>query len=176
MLNIVRYATGTNIVGGFTKLLSYAAKTFNPDSFTATADHCEAHAELYEKSGFIVEKVLPPDYMYVVRNERKPRSEYPLERFHSDPKLLWEEGLTEMELADLNGLDRIWDADKLTTDYKRYLGIKENILDKKDHNRLEEEWHPTKNLPLTFSLSLRSNSKYWWLGKCGHEWEAKFAN
>jgi hypothetical protein len=115
-LNIVRYATSANVVGGFTKLLSYATETFKPESVTAIADHCMFDDGLYENNGFIADKVLPPDYMYVVRNERKPRSEYPLERFRDDPKLLWEEGLTEMELADLNGLDRIWDAGK--TSYK----------------------------------------------------------
>ena len=111
-LNIVRYATSANVIGGFTKLLAYATETFNPESVTAVADHCMSDGEMYENNGFIAEKVLPPDYMYVVRNERKPRLEYPLERFHSDSKLLWEEGLTEMELADLNDLDRIWDAGK----------------------------------------------------------------
>jgi hypothetical protein len=111
-LSIVRYSTNADIVGGFTKLLDHIKRTYQPNSFTTTADHCEADEELYENNGFIVEKVLPPDYMYVVKNERKDKSEYPLERFHSDPKLLWEQGLTEMELADLNGLDRIWDAGK----------------------------------------------------------------
>lgn len=120
VLNIVRYATSANVVGGFTKLLDHATKTFNHDSFTATSDHCEANEEIYENNGFIVEAVLPPDYMYVVKNERKLRSEYPLERFRDDPKLLWEEGLTERELADLNGLDRIWDAGK--TRYRLIVG------------------------------------------------------
>lgn len=38
---------------------------------------------------------------------------------------------------------------------------------------LAEEWHPTKNgslLPNMFSPS--SHDKVWWLGKCGHEWQA----
>lgn len=120
ILNIIRYATSANVVDGFTKLLSHATKSFKPDSFTVIADNCEANAELYENNGFIVEEVLPPDYLYVVRNERKDRANYPLERFRGDPKLLWEEGLTEMELADLNGLDRIWDAGK--TRYRLIVG------------------------------------------------------
>ena len=71
----------------------------------AVGDNCALDGEFYEANGFTVEKILPSDYMYVVRKERKPRSEYSLERSRDDPKLLWEEGLTEMELADLNGLD-----------------------------------------------------------------------
>ena len=38
---------------------------------------------------------------------------------------------------------------------------------------LASEWHPTKNgesLPSTVSAG--TNKKAWWIGKCGHEWEA----
>ena len=42
---------------------------------------------------------------------------------------------------------------------------------------LAKEWHPTKNLPLTAkNVSPNSNKKVWWLGVCGHEWEAKVDN
>lgn len=35
-----------------------------------------------------------------------------------------------------------------------------------------QEWHPTKNLPLTPDQISRGNpKKVWWLGECGHEWE-----
>jgi len=38
---------------------------------------------------------------------------------------------------------------------------------------LAAEWHPTKNNQLRPSDVLDgSNRKVWWLGKCGHEWEA----
>ena len=38
---------------------------------------------------------------------------------------------------------------------------------------LAAEWHPTKNGELTpDAVSVHSNKKVWWLGKCGHEWEA----
>jgi len=38
---------------------------------------------------------------------------------------------------------------------------------------LSKEWHPTKNGKLTPSnMPACSNEKVWWLGKCGHEWEA----
>lgn len=39
------------------------------------------------------------------------------------------------------------------------------------------EWHPLKNDPLLPSNVLpNSHKKVWWLGKCGHEWEASIAN
>ena len=38
---------------------------------------------------------------------------------------------------------------------------------------LVAEWHPTKNGCLRPSqVKSKSNKKVWWLGKCGHEWEA----
>lgn len=42
---------------------------------------------------------------------------------------------------------------------------------------LAAQWHPTKNGNLTPSdVSQNSGIKVWWLGKCGHEWEAKVSN
>lgn len=38
---------------------------------------------------------------------------------------------------------------------------------------LAAEWHPTKNGRLRpMQIAGKSNKKAWWLGKCGHEWEA----
>lgn len=42
---------------------------------------------------------------------------------------------------------------------------------------LANEWHPTKNGVLTpGKISYSSNRNVWWLGQCGHEWEAKVNN
>ena len=38
---------------------------------------------------------------------------------------------------------------------------------------LSQEWHPTKNGDLQpSSVRPGSGKKVWWLGKCGHEWDA----
>jgi len=100
------------VMGGFTKLLAYAVKTYSPESFITFADHCISNGGLYEKNGFVADKELAPDYMYVAGGERKHKFGYRLKRFESDPELLWEQGLTERELAVLNELPRIWDAGK----------------------------------------------------------------
>jgi len=41
---------------------------------------------------------------------------------------------------------------------------------------LASEWHPTKNSLKPYEVAPHSNKKVWWLGKCGHEWEALVAN
>jgi hypothetical protein len=111
-MSIVRYATADVIPGGFSKLLSYAQRTYSVSSFITFADHCVSDGGLYEKHGFVVDKLIPPDYMYVVRGERKHKFGYRLKKFRNDPNLLWEEELTERELAALNKIPRIWDAGK----------------------------------------------------------------
>lgn len=41
------------------------------------------------------------------------------------------------------------------------------------HPELAKEWHPTKNESLKPQhISQGSGKKVWWLGKCGHEWQA----
>lgn len=112
-LNIIRYATSKTVTGGFTRLISYAEKTYLPDSFITFSDNCVSDGGLYLNNGFTADKELEPDYRYVVNGERKHKFGYRIKRFREDPNLLWGEGLTERELADLNGLDRIWDAGKI---------------------------------------------------------------
>lgn len=111
-LNIIRYATAANVVGGFTKLLAHAEKLYKPESFITFADHCVSDGGLYENNGFVVDKELAPDYMYIVDGERKHKFGYRLKRFQSDPEVEYVDGLTERELAALNGLERVWDAGK----------------------------------------------------------------
>lgn len=42
---------------------------------------------------------------------------------------------------------------------------------------LAAEWHPTKNGELTpEDVTSKSNKNVWWLGKCGHEWNAIISN
>ena len=38
---------------------------------------------------------------------------------------------------------------------------------------IADEWHPTKNCELKpTDVTIGSTKKVWWLGKCGHEWQA----
>ncbi|MCL2861787.1 MAG: zinc-ribbon domain-containing protein [Firmicutes bacterium] len=40
--------------------------------------------------------------------------------------------------------------------------------------KLAEEWHPTKNEHIKSNMIMaNSNRRYWWHGKCGHEWKAQ---
>lgn len=109
---IARYATSLQVVGGFTKLLSHIEKNYEFDEFVTFSDHCISDGSLYKNNGFTSVKEIEPDYMYVVKNQRKHKFGYRLSKFRSDPSLQYKEGLTEKELAQLNNLPRIWDAGK----------------------------------------------------------------
>lgn len=101
-----------SVIGGFTKLLKHVEKTYSPESVITFSDNCVSDGGLYEKNGFVAVKELAPDYKYVVRGERVHKFRYRLKRFKNDGSLVFEEGRSERELAELNGLARIWDAGK----------------------------------------------------------------
>lgn len=110
---IERYATAGVIPGGFTKLLKAAEKCLNPSQWVTFADLEVSNGDLYSNTGFEVEKVLAPDYSYLVNGMRRHKFGFRLKRFREDPELIFEEGLSERELAELNGIPRIWDSGKV---------------------------------------------------------------
>lgn len=111
-LNIVRYATNATVVGGFTKLIAYIERTLKPTAMVTFSDHCVSDGSLYANNGFTIESEISPDYRYVIGMKRHHKFGFRLKKFRDDPSLLWQDGMTERELATLNGIDRIWDAGK----------------------------------------------------------------
>lgn len=104
-----RYATSCVVAGGFTKLL-LASRTQAP--VITFADKSWVSGVMYESTGFRAVKELAPDYQYLVGDRRVHKFMYRLSRFKTDPNLVYEEGLSETELARLNGLTRTWDCGK----------------------------------------------------------------
>lgn len=113
VLEIVRYSSLTPVTGGFTKLLSYIEKKYSPSKIVTFSDNTISDGSLYALSGFTADKEIAPDYRYVVKGKRVHKFNYRLNRFKSDPNLIFMDGATEKELARINNLDRIWDAGKV---------------------------------------------------------------
>lgn len=88
------------------------AKQRGCNTIVTFSDHCVSDGELYSKLGFTYDKETAPDYKYIVNDERKHKFGYRLKRFRNDPDLRHVKGMTEKELAQLNGLERIWDCGK----------------------------------------------------------------
>ena len=115
VLYLDRYATSCTVVGGMGKMLKDAieyGRDHNLQQIVTFSDHCISDGALYEKLGFTQDKELAPDYRYLTRGMRKHKFGYRLKKFRDDPNLVYQEGLTEKELAKLNGLERIWDCGK----------------------------------------------------------------
>lgn len=112
-LNIVRYATSCNVRGGFSKLVRYIERNLSYEYLYTFSDNGVSDGGLYKNTGFQEAYSLPPDYMYVINDIRVHKFNYRIDRFRKDKNLKYKEGLSERELADLNGLKRIYDAGKI---------------------------------------------------------------
>ena len=119
VLELVRYASrlGTSCRGGLSRCLKHAISHEvdsgrQVDSVVTFSDHCVSDGAAYKALGFHVDAELPPDYMYVVGKERRHKFVYRKSRFRDDPNLEYHQDMTEAGLAELNGMDRIYDAGK----------------------------------------------------------------
>lgn len=118
--DIQRYSSIGLVVGGFTKLVKFAENYIKSDgkiinhwySFSAND---VSDGSLYEKNGFVCDKELDADYKYADASnnfKRMSKESFQKKRFREDDSLIYQDGLTEHELARLNGLFRIYDAGK----------------------------------------------------------------
>lgn len=113
VLSLERYATSAVVMGGQSKLLSWVDKNIEYTQMVTFADLSISDGSLYEKTGWTKDKVLAPDYRYVVDGKRIHKFNYRLKRFRDDPKLKFEEGMSESQLAKLNGIPKIYDCGKI---------------------------------------------------------------
>lgn len=113
-LNLLRYATNTTVVGGFTKLLSFVIKN-NPvvENIVTFSDNTVSDGSLYRNNGFVEDAFIKADYMYLHKGQRKHKFGYRLNKFKTNPDLIYSDNLSESELAKLNNISRIWDAGKI---------------------------------------------------------------
>jgi hypothetical protein len=108
-----RFATSVSVPGGFSKLLKYAvAQLSGVHRIVSFSDHEVSDGTVYVSNGFTLDRELPPDYKYVWKNCRYHKFLFRKQRFMKDSELLWQDGLTESELAELNGLSKVWDSGK----------------------------------------------------------------
>ncbi len=110
---ISRYSTKGIVPGGFSKLLKHATTKINPQKIITFADLAISNGSLYEQHGFIVEKNLAPDYMYIKNKKRYHKFGFRLKAFQNNKTLIFYPNMTEKELAEINGYTRIWDAGKI---------------------------------------------------------------
>lgn len=112
-LRLERYATSKHVIGGQSKILKWVDRNIEYEEMVTFADLTISDGNLYETTGWVVDKLLKPDYRYLYQNKLHHKFGFRIKRFRDDPNLKFQEGLTEHELAQLNGLLRVYDAGKI---------------------------------------------------------------
>lgn len=112
-IEIVRFVSNGNVRGAFSKLLNHLEKLeVSCTNIYTFSDNSVSDGKLYENNGFEIEKYIEPDYAYVYKGRRVHKFNFRIERFREDENLLFEEGLTEHELALKNKIYRVYDYGK----------------------------------------------------------------
>ena len=112
-LELVRYATNANVRGGHSKLVRHVERNHSYTRLITFADLAFSDGGLYKSTGWLEDGTLKPDYFYLYRGARHHKFNFRIKRFKEDPLLKYEEGMSERELAQLNNLDRVYDAGKI---------------------------------------------------------------
>lgn len=109
-----RFCTSINIVGGFSKLLNYAIKTYNMKVITTFADLRWSSSEdnVYLKNGFKFERFVEPTYMYYdfVSKRLKHRSLFTRAKLQQKLGSKFNHLLTERQNANENGYYAIYNC------------------------------------------------------------------
>jgi hypothetical protein len=108
---LVRFSTSVNVVGGFSKMLSYFERTYKPTSVVSYALRrwLDINDNVYSTNGFVVDGMGYPGFFYVKSGHRYNRIGFQKHKLKGKLKT-FDETLTEWENMQLNGYDRIWDC------------------------------------------------------------------
>jgi hypothetical protein len=112
MWNLTRFATNTDcrLPGLANKIFKQFIKDNNPIEVKTFLDRRWSHCSenLYDKMGFKLEETLPPDYRYVVKNQRLHKFGFRKQILHKKYGLPL--SMTEKEMTEQLGFYRIWDC------------------------------------------------------------------
>lgn len=117
---LCRFATKMDIrcAGIGQRLLNHFIRENNPSRIVSFADRCYSNISnnVYEKLGFTLEEVLPPDYKYLnlkmFRNERLHRFNYGKPSIAKKFPEIYHPDKEEWPMMQEAGFDRIWDCGK----------------------------------------------------------------
>lgn len=111
--HIERFATVGSVPGSFTRLLKHLSDKLTSyphvDTLVSYADYDLSCGDVYVKAGFQRVGDTPANYWYVGDDAtRRHRSNYDKAAFKKKRFLVYRDGLSESELAELNGLYRVY--------------------------------------------------------------------
>jgi hypothetical protein len=110
--NLNRFTSSVPITGGFSKLLKYFIREYNPTQIISFADLRWSNGNMYSKAGFVLDKTLPPDYEYVDLHSMKRIHKFNF-RHKNLPNILgkkYDSLLSETENTKNNNWFKIWNC------------------------------------------------------------------
>ena len=107
-----RFATSSHVVGGFSKLLRWFMVNHRWTTIETFADRRISHGRLYQKTGFVFDRLIKPDYYYTKNGKRYHKFNF---RHSSLKKKLKMYDSTQSEHINCmrNQYYRIWDCGKI---------------------------------------------------------------
>lgn len=115
-----RFATSCNVVGGFSRLLQYAIRTYSPPCIVTFADLRWSKGDMYTQTGFELDCVIPHDYEYVDGEQRSHKFNF--RHRHLATRLpSYDPLLSEIENTTKAGIHRIYDCGKMRFVYRKHL-------------------------------------------------------
>jgi len=108
-----RYATSNHIVGGFSKLLKYFKSNYDWYSIISFADLRWSDGNLYEKTGWKMDKTLKPDYFYLYNHKRNHKFNFRRKHLKNILGEKFDSTKSEYENCLDNEIYRIWDCGKI---------------------------------------------------------------
>ena len=116
---IVQVASAEPVLSGLAKLLAAVIPDLVDDGverITAKIEDTSPLGDNLSQLGFLAEEIFLPDYTYINTSRAQQRLPKTILRKPSLPEenqsLVYQEGMTERELAILNGFTRVWDYGK----------------------------------------------------------------
>jgi hypothetical protein len=108
---LVRYATSQLVVGGASRLLNVFEHQYEWTTIVSFADLRWSQGRLYYTLGFTLDQILPPDYSYVIGDQRVHK--FNLRKTSKRFAKYAGSGLTERQMAEAENIPRVYDAGKL---------------------------------------------------------------
>lgn len=109
---LLRFCNKINhtVIGSASKLLNHFIKTHQPKNIVSYADIRWSNGDLYEKLNFVKIRTSNPNYYYVINKKRENRF-----KFRKDELIRqgFCENLTEYEIMEKRGINRIYDCGNL---------------------------------------------------------------
>ena len=114
-----RYATKYVVVGGFNKILNYFKNNYDWQEIITFADLRWHLGAIYEQSGFVRDKLLNPDYSYIINNKRVHKFNFRKALIKKKFPDMYNENLSESANMENIGILKIYDCGKIKFKLKR---------------------------------------------------------